>query len=72
MDYLCYLDICYLIMNILSTIKSKMQSNQCQLFEPHEPLIILVEYDMCLLLQFPNTPGCANEDDWNEDYRYGY
>ena len=32
-----------------------MQSNQCQLFEPHEPLVILVEYDMCSLLQFPNT-----------------
>jgi len=32
-----------------------MQSNQCQLFEPHEPLFILVEYDMCSLLQFP-TP----------------
>ena len=30
-----------------------MQSNQCQLFEPHEPLVILVEYDMCSLLQFP-------------------
>ena len=32
-----------------------MQSNQCQLLEPHEPLVILVEYDMCSLLQFP-TP----------------
>ena len=30
-----------------------MQSNQCQLIEPHEPLVILVEYDMCSLLQFP-------------------
>jgi len=36
-----------------------MQSNQCQLFEPHEPLVILVEYDMCSLLQFSNTPGYA-------------
>ena len=34
-----------------------MQSNQCQLFEPHEPLVILVEYNMCSLLQFHNTPG---------------
>jgi len=49
-----------------------MQSNQCQLIEPHEPLVILVEYDMCSLLQFPNTPGYANDDDWNEDYRYEY
>jgi len=31
-----------------------MQSNQCQLFEPHEPLVVLVEYDMCSLLQFPS------------------
>jgi len=30
-----------------------MHLNQCQLFEPHEPLVILVEYDMCPLLQFP-------------------
>jgi len=30
-----------------------MQSNQCQLIEPHEPLVIFVEYDMCSLLQFP-------------------
>ena len=49
-----------------------MQSNQCQLFEPHEPLVILVEYDMCSLLQFPNTLGYANDDDWNEDYRHEY
>ena len=50
-----------------------MQSNQCQLFEPHEPFVILVEYDMCSLLQFSNTPGYANDDDdWNEDYRYEY
>ena len=34
-----------------------MQSNQCQLIEPHEPLVILVEYDMCSLLQFPHTSG---------------
>ena len=27
-----------------------MQSNQCQLIEPHEPLVILVEYDMCPVL----------------------
>ena len=46
-----------------------MQSNQCQLIEPREPLVILVEYDMCSLLQFPNTSGYDNEDDWNEDYR---
>jgi len=32
-----------------------MQSNQCQLFEPHEPLVILVEYDMCSSCNFP-TP----------------
>ena len=44
-----------------------MQLNQCQLFEPHEPLVILVEYVMCSLLQFPNTSGYDNEDDWNED-----
>jgi len=49
-----------------------MQLNQCQLFEPDEPLVILVEYDMCLLLQFPNTSGYANDDDWIEDYRYEY
>ena len=49
-----------------------MQSNQCQLFEPHEPLVMLVEYDMCSLLQFPNTSGYDIEDDWNEDYRYEY
>jgi len=49
-----------------------MQSNQCQLFEPHEPLVILVEYDMCSLLQFRNTSGYANDDAWNEDYRYEY
>jgi len=49
-----------------------MRLNQCQLFEPHEPLAILVEYDMCSLLQFFNTPGYANDDDWNEDYRYEY
>ena len=30
-----------------------MQSDQCQLIEPHELLVILVEYDMCSLLQFP-------------------
>jgi len=30
-----------------------MQLNQCQLTEPHEPLVILIEYDMCSLLQFP-------------------
>jgi len=49
-----------------------MQSNQCQLIEPHEPLVILVEYDMWSLLQFPNTSGYSNEDDWNKDYRYEY
>jgi len=49
-----------------------MQLNQCQLFEPHEPLVILVEYDMCSLLQFPNTRGYDNDDDWNEDYCYEY
>jgi len=49
-----------------------MQSNQCQLFEPHEPLVILIEYDMCSLLQFPNTSGYAKDDDWIEDYRYEY
>ena len=27
---------------------------------------------MCSLLKFPNTPGYANDDDWNEDYRYKY
>jgi len=27
---------------------------------------------MCSLLQFPNTSGYDNEDDWNEDYRYEY
>jgi len=45
-----------------------MQSNQCQLIETHEPrpLLILVEYDMCSLLLFHNTLGCANEDDWDE------
>ena len=47
-----------------------MQSNQCQLFEPHEPLVILVEYDMCSLLQFPNTSGYDNEDDEYTDYSY--
>jgi len=41
-----------------------MQSKLCQLFEPHEPLVILVEYDMCSLMQFPNTSGYDNEDDW--------
>jgi len=49
-----------------------MQSNQCQLFEPHEPLVIFVEYEMCSLLQSPNTPGYASVDVWNEDYRYEY
>jgi len=72
LDYFCYLDNYYLIMNMLPTIKSKMQLNQCQLFEPHEPLVILVEYDMCSLSQFPNTPAYANDDNWNEDYRYEY
>jgi len=24
---------------------------------------------MCSLLQFPNTSGYDNEDDWNEEYR---
>jgi len=50
----------------------KDRQHQCQLFEPHEPLVILVEYNMCSLLQFPNTSGCINDDDWNEDYRYEY
>jgi len=45
-----------------------MQLNQCQLFEPHEHLVILVEYDMYSLLQILKTQGYANEDDWNEDY----
>ena len=49
-----------------------MQSKQYQLIEPHEPLVIHVEYDMCSLLQFPNTSGYSNEDDWNENYRYEY
>ena len=49
-----------------------MQSNQCQLIEPHESLVILVEYDMCSFLLFHNTLGYVNEDDWNEDYRYEY
>ena len=57
---------------MLSTCKSYMQSNQCQLIEPHEPLVILVEYDMCSLLLFDNTLGYSDEDDWNEDYRYEY
>ena len=43
-----------------------MQLNQCQLIEPHEPLVILVEYDMCSLLLFHNTSGDDNEDDWNK------
>jgi len=49
-----------------------MESNQSQLFYGHELLVILVEYDMCSLLQFPNTSGYVNDDDWNEDYRYEY
>ena len=37
------------------TIKSYSQLNQCQSFEPHEPHVIFVEYDMYLrLLYFSN------------------
>ena len=32
-----------------------MQLDQCQLFEPHEPLVILVEYDIAHSCNFP-TP----------------
>ena len=49
-----------------------MQLNWWQLFEPHEPLVILIEYDMCSVLQFSHTSGYASDDDWNEDYRYEY
>jgi len=49
-----------------------MQLNQFQLFEPYESLVILFEYNMCSLLQFSHTLGYANDDDWNEDYRYEY
>ena len=40
--------------------------------QSHEPLVILVEYDMCSLLLFHNTLGYSNEDDWNEDNCYEY
>jgi len=49
-----------------------MQSNQCQFIEPREPLVILVEYDLCSPSLFHNTSGYVNEDDWNENYRYEY
>jgi hypothetical protein len=49
-----------------------MQFSQCQLFEPHEPLTILVEYDMYSPLLFHNTIGWAPDQEWNDDYRYEY
>ena len=32
------------------TTKSYVQLNQCLAFEPHEPHVILAEYEMCLRL----------------------
>ena len=32
-----------------------MLLNPCQAFEPHEPHVTLVEYDMCSPLLFPHT-----------------
>ena len=35
------------------TLKSYLQFNQCQLFEPHKPHVIFAEFDMDSPLQFP-------------------
>jgi hypothetical protein len=69
MLYINYAYIDHVVMGINATL---LQFNQCQLFEPHEPLAILVEYDMCSSLLFPYTSGWANEQDWHEDYRDEY
>jgi hypothetical protein len=38
------------------------------LFEPHEPHVTLIEYDMCSPLLFSHTSGWATDWDWNEMY----
>ena len=49
--------------------------NQCQLFEPHEPLVILLSttctYALLYLLYWKN-PGWVTDQDWIEDYRDEY
>ena len=49
--------------------------NQCQLFEPHEPLVILLSttctYALLYLLCWKN-PGWVTDQDWIEDYRDVY
>ena len=49
--------------------------NQCQLFEPHEPLVILLSmtctYALLYLLCWKN-PGWVIDQDWIEDYRDEY
>ena len=40
-----------------------MQLNQCLAFEPHEPYVILAEYEMYLHLPLCNTLGVCYELD---------
>ena len=57
------------------TLKSYLQFNQCQLIEPHEPLAILVKYDMYLCLAFYillENPEWVTDQNWCEDYRQEY
>ena len=57
------------------THKSYLQFNQYQLFEPHEPLVILLSttctYALLYLLYWKN-PGWVTDQDWIEDYRDEY
>jgi len=57
------------------THKSYLQFNQCQLFVPHEPLVILLSttctYALLYLLYWKN-PGWVTDQDWIEDYREEY
>ena len=46
--------------------------NQCQLFEPHEPLVILLSTTCTyalLYLSYWKNPGWVTDQDWIEDYR---
>ena len=55
LDYFCYLDNYYLIMNMLPTIKSKMQLNQCQLLSLMNPWLYLLSTICAHSRNFP-TP----------------
>ena len=50
--------------------------NQCQLFEPHEPLVNLLSttctYALLYLLCWKKNPGWVTDQDWIEDYRDEY